>query len=262
MKQPAGTSVAGKLQGKVAIVTGAGGDIGCAISLHFAAEGAAVVCADVDRETAQQTAGKVEKQGGKAASIECDVTDSNAAKESVSEALRRFGALHILVNNAAHFLRDATLPDLEEAEFNRAFAVNVTGAFLMSRWAIPQMVRAGGGSIIHIASQMAHVAREKQATYCATKGALLLLAKGMALDHASDGIRVNSLSPGGIATQGMAAQWGSMEQAEREWGQRMHPLGRLGRTEEIAHAAVFLASDDSSFMTGADLLVDGGYTAR
>ena len=109
---------------------------------------------------------------------------------------------------------------------------------------------------------MAHVAREKQATYCATKGALLLLAKGMALDHASDGIRVNSLSPGGIATQGMANQWGSMERAEQEWGQRMHPLGRLGRTEEIAHAAVFLASDDSSFMTGADLLVDGGYTAR
>jgi len=252
----------GKLKDKVAIVTGAGGDIGRAISLQFAAEGAAVVCADVDLDTARQTTEQIEKQGGKAAHVECDVTDSNAAKESVSEALRRFGALHILVNNAAHFLRDATLPELDEAEFNRAFAVNVTGAFLMSRWAIPHMVRAGGGSIIHIASQMAHVAREKQATYCATKGAVLLLAKGMALDHAADGIRVNSLSPGGIATQGMANQWGSMEQAEREWGQRMHPLGRLGRTEEIAHAAVFLASDDSSFMTGADLLVDGGYTAR
>jgi NAD(P)-dependent dehydrogenase (short-subunit alcohol dehydrogenase family) len=262
VRQPVRTSAVGKLKDKVAIVTGAGGDIGRAISLQFAAEGAAVVCADVDLNTARQTTEQIEKQGGKAAHIKCDVTDSNAAKESVSEALRRFGALHILVNNAAHFLRDATLPELDEAEFNRAFAVNVTGAFLMSRWAIPHMVRAGGGSIIHIASQMAHVAREKQATYCATKGAVLLLAKGMALDHAADGIRVNSLSPGGIATQGMANQWGSMERAEQEWGQRMHPLGRLGRTEEIARAAVFLASDDSSFMTGADLLVDGGYTAR
>jgi NAD(P)-dependent dehydrogenase (short-subunit alcohol dehydrogenase family) len=259
VKRPIG---AGKLRDKVAIVTGAGGDIGRAISLHYAAEGAAVVCADVDLLTARHTAQQIKKHGGRATFIECDVTDTTAAERSASEAVRRFGALHILVNNAAHFLRDATLPELEEAEFNRAFAVNVTGAFLMSRWAIPHMVRAGGGSIVHIASQMAHVAREKQATYCATKGALLLLAKGMALDHAADGIRVNSLSPGGIATQGMANQWGGMEQAEREWGQRMHPLGRLGRTEEIARAAVFLASDDSSFMTGADLLVDGGYTAR
>ncbi len=138
----------------------------------------------------------MKSRGEKPLTIECDVADSNSAKASVSEAVRRFGALHILVNNAAHFLRDATLPELDEAEFNRAFAVNVTGAFLMSRWAIPHLIRAGGGSIIHIASQMAHVAREKQATYCATKGALLLLAKGMALDHAADRIRVNSLSPG------------------------------------------------------------------
>ncbi|MGH6874069.1 MAG: SDR family NAD(P)-dependent oxidoreductase, partial [Aestuariivirgaceae bacterium] len=208
MKQPVKTSVTGKLKDKVAIVTGAGGDIGRAISLHFAAEGAAVVCADVDLATARQTTEQIEKEGGKATHIECDVTDSNAAKASVSEAVSHFGSLHILVNNAAHFLRDATIPELDETEFNRAFAVNVSGAFLMSRWAIPHMVRAGGGSIIHIASQMAHVAREKQATYCATKGALLLLAKGMALDHASEGIRVNSLSPGGIATQGMANQWG------------------------------------------------------
>jgi NAD(P)-dependent dehydrogenase (short-subunit alcohol dehydrogenase family) len=262
LKQPVRASATGKLKDRTALVTGAGGDIGRAISLQFAAEGAAVVCADVDLKTARQTSAQIGSQGGKAIHIECDVADSNSARASVSEAVNRFGALHILVNNAAHFIRDATLPELDETEFNRAFAVNVTGAFLMSRWAIPQIVRAGGGSIILIASQMAHVAREKQATYCATKAALLLLAKGMALDHAADSIRVNSLSPGGIATRGMAIQWGGMEHAEREWGHRMHPIGRLGRTEEIARAAVFLASDDSSFMTGADLLVDGGYTAR
>jgi NAD(P)-dependent dehydrogenase (short-subunit alcohol dehydrogenase family) len=252
----------GKLRNKVAVVTGAGGDIGRAIALRYAAEGASVLCADVNLKTARQTARDVKASGGEAVAVECDVTNSVAAKDSVATAVRRFGALHILVNNAAHFLPDATLPELDEAQFERAFAVNVTGAFLMSRCAIPQIARAGGGSIIHIASQMAHVAREKQATYCATKSALLLLAKGMALDHAGDGIRVNTLSPGGIATQGMADQWGGMEIAEREWGARMHPLGRLGRVEEIARAAVFLASDESSFMTGADLLVDGGYTAR
>ena len=148
-----------------------------------------------------------------------------------------------------------------EALFARAFAVNVTGAFLMSRWAIPGIVRSGGGSIIHVASQMGSVARRLQTTYSATKAALLLLAKGMALDHAADGIRVNTLSPGGIATESMAERWGDMATAEREWGRKMHPLGRLGRVEEIASAAAFLASDEASFMTGADLLVDGGYTA-
>ena len=262
MRRLAKPPVVGKLRDKVAIVTGAGGDIGRAISLHYAAEGAAVLCADTNLKTARQTAREVKARGDEAATVECDVSDSAAAKGAVAAAVHRFGALHILVNNAAYFLPDATLPELDEARFRRAFAVNVTGAFLMSRWAIPHIARAGGGSIIHIASQMAHVAREKQATYCATKSALLLLAKGMALDHAGDGIRVNTLSPGGIATQGMADQWGGMETAEREWGARMHPLGRLGRVEEIARAAVFLASDDSSFMTGADLLVDGGYTAR
>jgi NAD(P)-dependent dehydrogenase (short-subunit alcohol dehydrogenase family) len=253
---------AGKLRNKVAIVTGAGGDIGRAITLHYAAEGAAVLCADINLKAARQTVRNVKARGSEAAAIECDVTDSAAAKESVATAVRRFGSLHILVNNAAYFLPDATLPELDEGQFERALAVNVTGVFLMSRWAIPHIARSGGGSIIHIASQMAHVARQKQATYCASKGALLMLAKAMALDHAGDGIRVNSLSPGGIATQGMADQWGDMETAEREWGARMHPLGRLGRVEEIARAAVFLACDDSSFMTGADLLVDGGYTAR
>jgi NAD(P)-dependent dehydrogenase (short-subunit alcohol dehydrogenase family) len=132
----------------------------------------------------------------------------------------------------------------------------------MSRHAIPQIKASGGGSIIHIASQMGQVAEPGDTAYCVTKGALLMLAKGMALDHAADGIRVNTLSPGGIATEAMAREFGDLATAERDWGRARHPLGRLGRPEEIAAAALFLACDESSFMTGADLLIDGGYTAR
>jgi NAD(P)-dependent dehydrogenase (short-subunit alcohol dehydrogenase family) len=250
-----------RLAGKVALVTGAGGGIGRAICRRYAAEGASVLCADIVSASAAQTVEDVAARGGAASAVSCDVSDSESAKAAVEAVLDRFGALHILVNNAAFFLPDVTLPELDEALFARAFAVNVTGAFLMSRWAIPGIVRSGGGSIIHVASQMGSVARRLQTTYSATKAALLLLAKGMALDHAADGIRVNTLSPGGIATESMAERWGDMATAEREWGRKMHPLGRLGRVEEIASAAAFLASDEASFMTGADLLIDGGYTA-
>jgi NAD(P)-dependent dehydrogenase (short-subunit alcohol dehydrogenase family) len=252
----------GRLAGRVALVTGAGGAIGAAIAQLFAAEGAAVFCCDLDGAGARRIARAIGAAGGRAAAVACDVSDSASAKAAVAAAVRRFGGLQLLVNNAAHFIPAASVAGLDEAQFRRSFAVNVTGPFLMSKWAIPQMRRAGGGSIVHIASQMGHVARAQHAAYSATKAALIMLAKGMALDHAADNIRVNSLSPGGIATPGMAAQWGDMATAEREWGAAMHPIGRLGRVEEIARAALFLCSDESSFMTGADLLVDGGYTAR
>lgn len=244
------------LRNKVAIVTGAGSGIGRAISLAFAAEGAGVMCADIDADAAARTA------AAGAASCRCDVSRGADAKAAVDATIDRFGALHILVNNAALFPRKATLVELEEQEWERALAVNIGGAYHMSRHAIPHIRVAGGGSIIHIASQMGRVAEAGDAVYCATKGALLTLAKAMALDHAADGIRVNTLSPGGIATEQMAREFGDLATAERDWGQARHPLGRLGRPEEIARAAVFLASDQSSFMTGADLLVDGGYTAR
>jgi NAD(P)-dependent dehydrogenase (short-subunit alcohol dehydrogenase family) len=248
-----------KLENKVAIVTGAGSGIGRAISLAFAAEGARVLCADIDGRAAAATASAI---GAAAAPCTCDVSGSAGARSAVESAVARFGALHILVNNAAVFPPKATIADLADAAWERALAVNVGGAFHMSKHAIPRIKAAGGGSIIHIASQIARVAEAGDAAYCATKGALLALAKGMALDHAADGIRVNTLSPGGIATEQMAREFGDLATAERDWGRARHPLGRLGRPEEIARAAVFLASDDASFMTGADLLVDGGYTAR
>jgi NAD(P)-dependent dehydrogenase (short-subunit alcohol dehydrogenase family) len=251
----------GRLEGKVAIVTGAGGGIGYAISAAFAAEGAKVLCADIDGERAAASAAVIAAAGGTAKAVACDVSRSAAARATVTAAVDAFGALHILVNNAAVFPRNAKIPDLEDAEWERALAVNIGGAFHMSKHAIPRIKAWGGGSIIHIASQMGRVGNPGDAAYCATKGALLTLAKAMALDHAGDGIRVNTLSPGGTATEQMVREFGDLATAERDWGRARHPLGRLGRPEEMARAAVFLASDESSFMTGADLLVDGGYTA-
>ncbi|MSO92819.1 MAG: SDR family oxidoreductase [Rhodospirillales bacterium] len=250
-----------KLTGRVAIVTGGGGDIGRAIAELFVQEGAAVLCADIDGKAAADAAKRLTAAGGRALAVECDVSDSESARSTVATAVRHFGKLHILVNCAAVFPPRKPVTALDGSDWERALAVNVSGCFYMSKHAILEIAKAGGGSIVHVASQLAHVAREGSAAYCTTKAALLGLAKVMALDHAKDGIRVNTLSPGGVATTGMAEQWGGMETAEREWGRAKHPLGRLCRVEEVARGALFLASDDSSCMTGADLLIDGGYTA-
>jgi NAD(P)-dependent dehydrogenase (short-subunit alcohol dehydrogenase family) len=153
-----------------------------------------------------------------------------------------------------------TIVEVAPAEWNRAIAINLSGAYLVSRAVIPLMAAAGGGSIIHIASQMGRVGAGGRGVYCATKGALIQLAKVMAIDHARDNIRVNTLSPGAIETERVAFRYGSLADA-RAHSIPKHPIGRLGRAEEIAHAALYLASDASSFMTGSDLLVDGGYTA-
>ncbi|MEE8140559.1 MAG: SDR family NAD(P)-dependent oxidoreductase [Alphaproteobacteria bacterium] len=249
-----------RLAGKRAIVTGAGNGIGRAISRGFAAQGAAVACADIAFDDARSVARKIVAGGGRAIACECDVSDSASAKAAIDQTISEFGSLEIVVCNAAAFVPIVSLAEMEEEHWHRTLAVNLTGAFLICRHAIPHLRAAGGGSIILIASQMARVANAGQAAYCATKGALVQLAKGMALDHVGDNIRVNTLSPGGTATDRMTARFGNLEEAQRVWGAK-HPLGRLAWPEEMAPGAVFLASDESSFMTGADLLIDGGYTA-
>ncbi|MBV9017067.1 MAG: SDR family oxidoreductase [Alphaproteobacteria bacterium] len=249
-----------QLAGKAALISGAGGGICRAIALSFAEAGAAVVCCDIDPEMAAETARQVTRAGGRAVAQTCDVASELATNEVANAAFEMFGRLDILVHGAAPHDPSGTVVETTLTNWQRVLDINLTGAFLLSRAALPHMIAAGGGSIIFIASQLGRVGSAGRAAYCATKGALIQLAKVMAIDHASQNIRVNTLSPGAVETQRTLNRYGSFAAANREIGPK-HLLGRLGRPEEIAGAAVYLASDAASFVTGSDLLVDGGYTA-
>ncbi len=246
------------LEKKTALVVGAANGIGRATARAFAAAGAAVVCADV--EDAKPTAGEIEAGGGRALAVHLDVTDGASCRAAVAAAVERFGGLDVLMYGAADSDASATVVDMTEAAWDRVIRINLTGAFLMAKAAIPAMIARGGGSVILIASQLGHVASPGRPAYCATKGALIQLAKVIAADHAAQGVRANTISPGAVATRRMLRRHKDMAEAERLMGPK-HLLGRLGQPEEIARAAVYLASDASSFVTGTDLLIDGGYTA-
>jgi NAD(P)-dependent dehydrogenase (short-subunit alcohol dehydrogenase family) len=239
---------------------GAANGIGRATALAFAAAGARVACADVEEPGAKSVAAEIEKDGGQALPVRLDVTDSASCRATVAATVERFGGLDVLLYGAADLDGSATVLEMEESAWDRTVRINLTGAFLMVKAAIPAMIARGGGSVILIASQLGRVASPGRPAYCATKGALIQLAKVLAADHAAQGIRANTISPGAVATRRMLRRWKDMEEARQGMGPK-HLLGRIGQPEEIARAAVFLASDASSFMTGSDLLVDGGYTA-
>lgn len=246
------------LEGKVAVVVGAAGGICSSISRHFSEAGAKVAC--VDRAAPEAVVDQIKSVGGEGLAIACDITQIEATQKAAHVVETRWGRVDVLVNGASADDPTASILELSPEMWNHIFAVNVTGPYLMSRAVLPLMIAGGGGTIIHIASQLGHVGSAGRPAYCATKGALLQLTKAMAADHAPDGVRVNSLSPGAVETHRMVIRHGSMENARRMSGPK-HLLGRLGLPDEIARAAVFLASEAASFITGTDLLVDGGYIA-
>ena len=248
------------LDKKIAIVVGAANGIGRATALAYAAAGASVACADIEEPGAKTTAADVEAGGGRAMPVRLDVTDGASCRAAVAATVARFGGLDVLMYGAADGDQAGTVLDIDEAAWDRTIRINLTGAFLMAKAAIPAMIARGGGSVILIASQLGRVASPARPAYCATKGALIQLAKALAADHAAQGIRANTLSPGAIETRRMLLRHRDLDEARRMLGPK-HLLGRLGQPEEIARAAVYLASDASTFMTGSDLLVDGGYTA-
>jgi len=248
-----------RLEGKVALVAGAGGGIGGAGAAGLASEGASVVSADIDAAAAEAVAARIRAGGGRATSTALDVRDREAVDAVVAITVRAFGRLDVLLD-CAGVSHGGTFLDLEHGEWERVIAVNLTGMFHLGQAAARQMVRqGGGGSIINVTSQLAEVARPERAAYVASKGGGRSLTHAMALDLAAHGIRVNAIAPGPTLTGLTRASYADPERRRATIAQI--PLGRLGDPQDLIGAILFLASDESRWMTGSTVTVDGGYNA-
>lgn len=251
--------------GKVALVTGAGSGIGRAMALLFAREGARVVAGDFNAQGNAETVGMIEKQGGTAFAVPVNVTVAQEVEAAVQATLDRFGTLNVLCNNAGTGEKRTSILELAEDEWERVFAVNVKGVFLGIKYGAAAMMKAGqGGSIINTASVAGVVGNPGYVAYASSKAACIHLTKTAALELARAHIRVNALAPAFTATpmvESMISTHRDPERALQKLGSII-PLGRLGTPEEIANAALYLASDESSFMTGAVLVLDGGLTVQ
>jgi NAD(P)-dependent dehydrogenase (short-subunit alcohol dehydrogenase family) len=256
-----GPSAGGRLSGKTALITGAGSGIGRRAAVRFAAEGAAVVVADRDAAGAEATVAAVAEAGGRAVAVDVDVSRAADVEAAVAAAEREFGALHVLFNNAGIFPADDGSPvDTPESVWDTVMEVNLKGVFLGCKFGIPALLRAGGGSIVNTASFVAVMgAATSQIAYTASKGGVLAMTREIAVEYARRGIRANALCPGPVNTP--LLQELLADPAARARRLVHVPMGRLAEADEIANAALFLASDESAYVNGATFLVDGAITA-
>lgn len=260
-----------RLDGKIAIITGAAGGIGRATALRFAREGCKMALNDILAGLLAETETMVRAAGGEAISVVGDVSRPADTAALIDTTIDRYGCIDILDNNAAFYV-PADVGDLSEEDWDRVQDVNVKGTYLCSKYAIPHMARRKGGSIVNVGSIVSFVALDGPKglapAYVASKGAVLQLTRALAVRHARDGIRVNCVCPGFIETSMVEVALAGMadtdegREAIRQGGAAAHPLGRFGRPEEVANAVLFLASDEASFITGSPLHVDGGYLAH
>jgi NAD(P)-dependent dehydrogenase (short-subunit alcohol dehydrogenase family) len=251
-----------RLKDKVALITGGTSGIGTATAIRFAREGAAVAITGRNADRGEQVAQDIMANGGEAIFVQSDVRLAGDCRNAVDRTLERFGKIDILFNNAGVF-HPKTIPDCTEEEWDETIDSSLKGAFLMSKYALPSMIEQGSGSIIHTSSGWGILGGDKAAAYCAAKGGLIVMAKAMAIDHGPDGIRVNCVCPGDVITPML---YDDAEKRGMTWddyaaGGANRPLGRIGTVDEIADAVLFLASDESSFVTGESLVVDGGGVA-
>ena len=250
-----------RLDGKVALITGGASGMGKVASGLFAREGAKIVLTDVADQDGEANAAEIRHQGGEAAYVHADVSKEADAKAMVDAAVERFGGLHVLYNNAGVMLpEDGSVDATDERIWDITLAVNVKGVAFGCKYGVPALIASGGGSIVNVASFVAWMgAATSQTAYTSSKGAVLAMTREIAVEYARRGVRCNALCPGPIETPLLMQLLSDEAKRQRRF---VHiPMGRLGRAEELAKAALFLASDDSSFMTGASLIVDGGITA-
>lgn len=246
-----------RLEQKKAIITGAGGGIGRAVCLAFAKEGAELICADINEASVDETVAHVEAEGGRAVAVMGNMADEMHSRALVESAEKELGGLTSIVSCAIQDVPYLPVTELPLEQWQNSINVNLTGIFLLLKHAIPLMAAGGTGSIILLSSQLAIAPKPGRAWYASQKGALLSLVKALAVDHAEQNIRANTISPGPTADERFFSQWPSEEEAHKNASTL---FGRLGYPEEMAAGAVFLAGDESSFVTGTDLLIDGGYT--